>query len=237
MTLNLSEETVNSKEDPGRGAVWAMIIVLALFMSFAVATQYALTDEEIQKAGTNIIFALAEKIFPAPYSYMAVLAVMLSTVGTLETTMFQFTRTMFAKGRDGVLHPRYAVLHAKWKTPWLATLVILGIGLLLLFLSSFFPTVNSIIDMSVKAIGFQVAFYYGLTGYACAWLFRKEGKESVKKFITLVFWPFISASFMVFIGIYSIGAFDTMTTAVGLGGIALGVIPLVLNRFFRKKKT
>ncbi len=236
VTLNLSEETQNSKEDPGWGAVWAMAIVLALFISFTIATQLALTESEIQNAGTNVIFALAEKVFPSPYSYMAVVAVMLSTVGTLETTILQFTRTMFAKGRDGVLHPRYAVLHSKWKTPWLATLVIMSLGLVLLFLSSFFPSVNSIIEVSVKAIGFQVAFYYGLTGYACAWLFRKEGMKSIQKFFTWVLWPFISASFMVFIAVYSVQAFDRMTTIIGIGGIIIGVIPLLLNRFCKRKK-
>lgn len=231
VTLNLGEETENAKEDAGWGAVWSMGIVLALFMSFTLAAQFALTDEEIQKAGTNIIFVLAEKVLPTPYSYMAVLAVMLSTVGTLETSIFQFTRTMFAKGRDGVLHRRYAVLHSKWKTPWLATLVIMSIGLFLLFLSSFSTSVNSIIEISVKAIGFQVAFYYGLTGFASARLFWKEGVESVGKFITLVLWPFISASFMVFITFYSVQTFDWITTTIGIGGIALGVIPLLLNRW------
>ncbi|MFI5343790.1 MAG: hypothetical protein ACHQUC_06170 [Chlamydiales bacterium] len=43
-------------------------------MSFTVAAQLALTSEEIQKAGTNIIFVLAEKVLPSPYSYLAVLA-------------------------------------------------------------------------------------------------------------------------------------------------------------------
>lgn len=234
VTLNLSEETENAEEDAGWGAIWSMGIVLALFMSFTVAAQLALTGEEIQKAGTNIIFVLAEKVLPSPYSYLAVLAVMLSTVGTLETSIFQFTRTMFAKGRDGALHPRYAVLHSKWKTPWLATLVIMSIGLVLLFLSSFSSSVNSIIEVSVKAIGFQVAFYYGLTGFACARLFWKEGIQSVGKFMTLVFWPFISASFMLFIAVYSVQTFDWITTTIGIGGIALGVVPLLLNRFCRR---
>lgn len=229
VTLNLSEETKNAHEDSGWGAVWSMVIVLALFISFTAAAQLALTEDEIQKAGTNIIFVLAEKVFPSPYSYLAVLAVMLSTVGTLETSIFQFTRTMFAQGRDGVLHRRYALLHSKWKTPWVATLVIMCIGLVLLFASSFFPTVNSIIEVSVKAIGFQVAFYYGLTGYACAWSFRREATASIGKFIIWVVWPFISASFMVAIAIYSVKSFDAMTTIIGTGGIALGIIPLLLN--------
>jgi amino acid transporter len=233
VTLNLSEETTKAEESSGKGAIWAMIIVLALFIFSTMAVQLALTPEEIQKAGTNVLLVLAEKVFPAPYSYMAVAAVMLSTVGTLETTMLQFSRTMFAKGRDGVLHHRYAVLHERWKTPWISTLVILSIGLFLLFLSSFFPSVNSVIEVSVKAIGFQVAFYYGLTGYACTWLFRKRGMSSLKDFITLMLWPFISASFMVFITYYSMKTFDLTTTVVGVGGIVCGVIPFLLNKFSR----
>lgn len=236
VTLNLSEETENAQQDPGLGAVWSMWIVLVLFVSFVAAAQLALTDEEIQKSGTNIILALAEKVFPSPYSYAAVIAVMLSTVGTLETSIFQFTRTMFAKGRDGVLHRRYALLHSKWKTPWVATLAIMSIGLVLLFLSSFFPTVNAVIEVSLKAIGFQVAFYYGLTGYACAWLFRKEGKKSISKFITWVLWPFTSASFLVFIAIYSVKTFSTITSIVGIGGIAFGAIPLLWNKFCSRSK-
>jgi amino acid transporter len=236
VTLNLSEETENAQEDAGWGAIWSMAIVLALFMSFTVAAQLTLSVDEIQKAGTNIVFVLAEKVLPSPYSYLAVLAVMLSTVGTLETSIFQFTRTMFAKGRDGALHPRYAVLHSKWKTPWLATLVIMSIGLILLFFSSFSPSVNSIIAVSVNSIGLQVAFYYGLSGFACARLFWKEGTESVGKFISLVLWPFVSASFMMFIAIYAIKTFDWFTTVIGIGGIALGVIPLILNRIAKKQR-
>lgn len=154
---------------------------------------------------------------------------MLSTVGTLETSILQFTRTMFAQGRDGVLHCRYALLHSKWKTPWVATFVIMSIGLALLFASSFFPTVNSIIAVSVKAIGFQVAFYYGLTGYACAWLFRREAASSIGKYFLWVVWPFISASFMVAIAICSVKTFNAMTSIIGIGGIALGGVPLLMN--------
>lgn len=117
VTLNLNEETRNASHASGRSAVLAMLIVLLLFMGFALATLLALTDAEVQASSTNIVFAIAEKLFPAPWSYMAVAAVMLSSIGTLETSILQFTRTMYAKGRDGALHPRYAVLHSSGKHP------------------------------------------------------------------------------------------------------------------------
>ena len=107
-------------------------------MTFAVACLLVLSDAEIEHSSTNVVFAVADKLFPRPWSYMAVLAVMLSTIGTLETSILQFTRTMYAKGRDGALHPRYAILHKSWKTPWVATSVIVVIGLVLLFLRPIF---------------------------------------------------------------------------------------------------
>src|SRR2546425_12037715 len=166
-----------------------MIIVLLLFVAFVTVTVLVLNDDEIQQSSTNVVLAIADKLFPRPWSYMAVIAVMLSTIGTLETSILQFTRTMYAKGRDGVLHPRYAILHKTWRTPWVATVVITGFGLLLLFLSSYFPSVNQIIKASVNAIGFQVAFYYGLAGFACAWHFRRRAMQSAHDLVFLVLWP------------------------------------------------
>jgi amino acid transporter len=229
VTVNLNEETRDPARAPGYGALMAMGIVLILFVAFVTAAQLTLTDAEIQQSGTNVVFAVAEKLFPRPWSYMAVIAVMLSTIGTLETSILQFTRTLYAKGRDGVLHRRYAILHETWKTPWVATLVITLIGLALLLLSSYYSSVNQIIRDSVNAIGIQVALYYGLAGLACAWHHRKSALRSASNLVFLFLWPAASALFLVFIALYSIPTFDLTTNIVGVGGIAIGIVPLMLN--------
>jgi amino acid transporter len=229
VTLNLTEETRDANNAPGRSAVAAMIVVALLFIFFVIACQFVLTDDEISRSSTNVMFALAEKLLPRPWSYAAIVAVMVSTVGTLETQILQFTRTMYAKGRDGALHPRYATLHSKWQTPWVATAVVTGIGLVLIFLSAFLPSVADLIRISVNAIGFQVACYYSLAGFACAWHFRADAMRSPERFLFLLLWPVLSAGFLVFIALYSIPTFDVITNVVGLGGIALGIVPFVLN--------
>jgi hypothetical protein len=40
----------------------------------------------------------------------------------------------------------------------------------------------------------------------------------------------VSGVFLFFIALYSIPTFDVVTNIVGMGGIAIGVIPLFLNR-------
>jgi amino acid transporter len=230
VTVNLNEETRDAQRSAGRGALWSMLIVMALFVSFVTAVLLVLSDAEIDAAGTNIVFVLATKLFPGRFTYIAIIAVMLSTIGTLETSILQFSRTLFAKGRDGVLHPRYAQLHRQWQTPWLATLVIALLGLLFLFLSSFIPTMTEIIKDSVNAIGFQVCFYYSLAGFACAWHYRQDARAGPLQFMLMFAWPLASALFLVFIGLYSVPTFDLTAKVVGIGGIAVGVVPWLANR-------
>jgi amino acid transporter len=230
VTMNLSEETRDSNRIPGRAAFWSMVFLMAFFLVFIVITLLGLSDAEIQHYNTNIIFAIAEKLFGPTWGYVSIIAVLLSTVGTVETQMLQFTRTLFAKSRDGALHPRYARLHPRWRTPHIAIFFIWIIGLALLLVSSYLPTINVILQDSITAIGFQICFYLGLTGFACAWYYRKMLARGLWLAVTHVIWPAASGLFLFFIALYSIPSFDWVTNVVGMGGIAIGIIPLLLNR-------
>jgi amino acid transporter len=207
-----------------------MVFLMIFFLVFITVTLLGLTDEEIQHFNTNIIFAIAQKLLGSTWGYVAIVAVLLSTVGTVETQMLQFTRTLFAKGRDGAMHPRYSRLHPRWKTPHVAIFFIWATGLLLLFISSYLPTINVILQDSITAIGFQICFYLGLTGLACAWFFRDRLRAGPVVALTHVIWPAASGAFMFFIALYSIPTFDVVTNVVGMGGIAIGAIPYWMNR-------
>ncbi len=230
VVMNLNEETKDPAITPGRGALWSMVCLLCFFLLFMTIVLLGLTDAEIQEYNTNVIYGVANKLYGHTFALLAIIAVLLSTVGTLETSILQFTRTLFAKGRDGVLHPRFGKLHEKWKTPYVSVLFIWGIGMTLLLLSSFIPTVNQILKYFISAIGFQISFYLGLAGLACAWHYRKMGKSIGLSSLTHVYWPLVSALFLFFIGIYGAFSFDLLTNIVGIGGILFGVIPFLLNK-------
>lgn len=230
VALNLTEETKDSARTPGLGAVVAMMIITATFTAFAAIVLLVLGDQEIDHASTNVIFSVADKLLPRPWSYIAVLALMLSTIGTLETSILQFTRTLFAKSRDGVLHPRWGHLHPNWHTPYVATLLIAGLGSVLLLLSLFFKDVSEVLKASINAIGVQAAYYYGLAGFACAWHFRHQAKRSLYTLLVMVLWPAISALTLWGAAILAMRQFDTLTSLVTIGGVALGFIPLTANR-------
>jgi amino acid transporter len=187
-----------------------------------------LTDGEIAKADTNVLYAVAEKLFPRPWSYLAVLSTLLSTIGTIETQILQFSRSVFAMARDDMLPPRLAKIHPQWRTPWVATFAIWFSGVLLLFASSYLPSVKAILKCSIDAIGFQICFYLSLTGFACAWHYRQKLKAGAYNAVTYVLWPLLAALFLVFIAGYSIPTLDRITNIVGIGGLVIGLVPLLL---------
>jgi len=235
VTMNLSEETKTGSEGShhpaAKGAFWAMINLILFFIIMMIVVLIVLTDEEIAKANTNVLYAIANKLFPKPWSYLAVLSTILSTVGTIETQILQFSRSMFAMARDDMLHPRYARVHPEWQTPWVATFVIWFLGILLLFSASYMPSVQKILQSSILAIGFQICFYMSLAGFACAWHFRDKLKRGIYSAFSYVLWPLLAALFMVFIALYSVPTFDWITNIMGIGGILIGFVPLFLGRW------
>jgi len=233
VTMNLSEETKAGDGDgahpASKGAFWAMVNLILFFIIMMIVVLIVLNDEEIAQANTNVLYAIANKLFPPPWNYLAVLSTILSTVGTIETQILQFSRSMFAMARDEMLHPRYAKIHPEWQTPWVATFVIWFLGVLLLFSSSYMPSVKSILESSILAIGFQICFYMSLAGFACAWHYRAKLKAGLNGAVSYVLWPLLAALFMVFIAVYSIPTFDAVTNIMGLGGLLVGFAPLLLG--------
>ncbi len=235
VTMNLGEETTGGEPHPsGKGAFWSMINLMIIFLILMTVVLIVLTDEEIEVASSNVLYAIANKLFPWPWNYLAVISTILSTIGTIETQILQFTRSMFAMARDRMLHPRYSIVHPEWQTPWIATFVIWFFGVVLLFGSTYLPTVKAILDSSVLAIGLQICFYMGLAGLACAWYYRGKLKEGFGAAVSYVLWPLFSALFMAFVAIYSIPTFDTVTVIIGVGGLLIGFIPLIANRMREK---
>lgn len=230
VTANLNEETRDGARIAGAGSIVAVAIVALLLIAFNVLALWLLSDAEISRAGINIVSVVAQRLLPHPWDYLAVFAVMLSTIGTLETSILQFTRTLFSMSRDHALHPRYGRLHPVYHTPWVATLLITGLGLVLLFGSSYLHGIKTVIDASINAVGFQVAFYYGLTGLACAWYFRAEALTGIGKFAFLFVWPLLGVGFCFAIIIYSVPNFDLTTNILGAGSIAIGIAPYLWSR-------
>lgn len=222
VTSNLSEETVNGHENAGNGGFSSIFITIAYYIGFTVAALFLFSLRDARNLTDNIIYNIAVASGLGRFGGLcASMAVILSSIATLETTMLQFSRTLFAMGRDGALPRVFGEIAPKSQTPVKAMYVLIAIGLLLIWSSSLMPTVSAVIAASVNAVAIQVCYYYGLAGLVAAWEFR--GTTAPGRWFTLCLFPALSGLLLLGLGIYAITTFNLVTKIVGLGGFALGI--------------
>jgi amino acid transporter len=238
VTANLNEETkvgeVNQEKatqtsTSGMGGILGTIVVFLLFEVFTIGANMVIPAKDM---GTNsqysadILAHLGQLVAPGWFGKLIVVGVLLSTIATLETTLIQVTRTLFSMGRDKTLPSALGHVHAQRRTPLVATVTVTIISLALFVGSQYIGSVYNILQDGYSAIGIQICIYYSLAGFSVVVLYRRQLFKSAKNFIFMGLWPLLGAVFMMVVFIKVIPSLNTTTKIVGLGSMALGLIPM-----------
>ncbi|MFH8257929.1 APC family permease [Streptomyces roseolus] len=228
VTSNLSEETRNSRRTAGLAALVGVGFVFLLFVAFTVAVNVLLPADRILDAGPNVLAVLGEEIWPGVGGKLLVVAVVLSTVATLETTLLQVTRSLFAMGRDRTLPAALGLVHRRWNTPWVAIAAVGAAALVLFAAAAAAGSVQRILRDAVSAIGLQIAFYYGLAGIAAVVAYKSLLLRSAKNLLLGGVWPLLGSAFMLWAFVESLGELSTTALTIGLGGLTAGLVPMAV---------
>jgi amino acid transporter len=239
---NLNEEMKDSKRSAGLGGIVGVLIVFALYEIFTIATNLAMPAKTIQANSGDVLAVLGQEVWRGTGGKLLVIAVMLSTIATLETTLIQVTRTLFAMSREHTLPAVLGRILPGRQTPWIATIAVAVVSLALFIGSNYVGSVSTILTDAIDAIGLQICVYYGLAGLTVVIAFRKVLFASVKNFLLIGLWPFVGAVFMFWILGESIPSDGAVVDWFGLGGLAIGFIPLAVywimgSPYFKQRPT
>jgi amino acid transporter len=239
---NLNEETADSARASGLGGIIGVFIVFGLFEVYTVAVNMILSTKTIEANSGDILSVLGNEVWSGPGGKILIIAVMLSTVATLETTLIQVTRTLFAMARESTLPSPLGWIQRQWRTPALATGVVAAVSLGLFIGSNFIGSLSTVLTDAISAIGLQIAIYYGLAGITAIVAFRKQIFRSVRNLVLMGLWPLAGAIFMFWIFVKSIPSLGGTIDGVGLGAMGIGLIPLVWywvkgSAYFKQRPT
>ncbi len=226
VTANLSEETRDSRRTVGAGGLIGIAILIALFVFYTVIIQMIVPRATISRDSAGILAVLARDVWPSAGGKVIVLAVVLSSLATLETALIQSTRTLLAMARDRTMPAALGRVHPRWRTPWVAAIVLTAVAIVLFLASNLIGSVSTLLSDAISAIGLDIAVYYGLAGIAVVVAYRRRLLRSPGNLIFIGLWPLLGGVFMLWTFAESVGSLSGVTDAIGLGGIALGAIPL-----------
>ena len=253
--LAVGEETKQSDKTPGRAAVITTLILVVTYVLVAYAVQsFAGFGEEgiglnNPENASDALTILGEPVGGALVASLLLLTVSVSGLSSTQTTILPTARGTLSMAVYEAIPKRFSYVHPRYMTPAFGTIV-MGITALAFYLVLSFVSQNALAD-SIASLGLAVAFYYGITAYACVWYFRRSLFESARNlFMRGVFpllgalamtWAFVQSAVDMIKPDYGYTAYGPIggVFVVGVGMLALGV-PLMLlcfafgtKRFFR----
>lgn len=225
---NLNEETKGARHTPGISSLIAVVMVFVLFQLFTIGTDMNLSGKTMAANSGNVLGVLGQVVWPGAGGKLIVVAVILSAVATLETSLIQGSRTLFAMARDRTMPTAFGKVHPNFRTPWIATIALGVVTLVLFALANYVGSISKILTDAISAVGLQVVFYYGLAGLSVVVLYRRQLAKSVSNFIFMGLWPLLGAIFMFVVLVESVTSNTAAINIAGFGSLGLGLIPLVI---------
>jgi amino acid transporter len=180
--------------------------------------------------------------FGTAMEFLLVLSVLTSASASTQTTILPTARTALSMGAYRAIPDRFARVHPRYLTPVDATLW-MGVVSIVFYVGLTLVSENVLGD-SIGALGLMIAFYYGMTGFACVWYYRKAvlrgGRDLLMKGVlpllggVLLLGAFIEASIQ-----YAAPDYGNTTVfgiggvfVIGIGALVLGLVVMLISRFF-----
>ncbi len=246
-----NEESEDSASGPGKAAVVSTLLLVLIYVVVSASAQAFAGEHYLIHHHNDVLGALGTKVFGSPLDKLLIITVLTSASASTQTTILPTARTTLSMARFGAIPKVFGRIHPRYLTPDASTLTM---GVVSLIWTLFIINVSQdVLGDSITGLGFQIAFYYGLTGFACAIYYRKELFKSARNFLLVGVAPFLGGLMLLGIFIkaltfyqdpvqnYSGGFLGVGTSvAVGIGLLLLGVVVMiwanfVYPRFFARK--
>ncbi|MFG2292158.1 APC family permease [Streptomyces sp. NPDC048603] len=227
--VNLTEEVRDSASAPGRAGLWSTVILLVTYVSVGIAVVgYAGTQFLAENAGEEeAVFATLAHEVMGGWDWALLLAVSTSALASTQTTIIPASRTALSMARRHAFPDHLAHIHPRFRTPDVSTWLVAGIAIAWYLVVNWISE-NALFD-SITALSLLIAFYYALTGVACAIYYRRHLTESLHNFLFIGLGPVVGAVLLTWLLAESIiDMSDPANSYSGVSWFGLGP-PLVIG--------
>jgi amino acid transporter len=239
--VSVNEESEDSARGPGKAAVVSTVLLLLIYLVVTTASQAYAGVGALGNNASDIFAFLGPKVFPKPINLILIITVLTSASASTQTTILPTARTSLAMARWGGIPKIFGRVHPVHKTPDVSTIAFGAISTVWFVVIDILSP-NNVLGDSVDAVGFMVCLYYGITGFACAWYFRRELFKSARNFFFVGLAPLLGglsllAVFIIGMNYYGHQKNNYSKDILGLGlpdviGIGLIIIGLILGLIF-----
>src|ERR1700722_18236114 len=213
--LAVNEETKDRNRTPGLAAIFSTIILLVTYalvifsmQAFAGVKSTGNGLGNVNNAGDVLSIQgsaiLGTTGFGPTFYHLLLLMVLSSAAASTQTTILPTARTTLSMAAYRALPKSFSKMHPRFMTPTVSTITMGVISILVYVGLNYSSHGSGVIGDAVIAIGLYIAFYYGLTGFACGLYYRKNLTSSARNLWMQGILPVTGGLILWFLGGWSI---------------------------------
>jgi amino acid transporter len=242
--VNLNEETTGSDTAPGLAGVVSTVVLLVTYVVVSAGlVAYAGLDRIAEYEDDTALFGVvADDVLGTGLSWIVVLAILTSGLASTQTTILPASRTSLSMARQGAFPEAFGRVHPRFLTPHVSTITIGVIAAV--WYGVLNSTSQNFLFDSLTSLALMIAFYYALTGFACAIYYRRELTKSVKNFLFIGVGPVVGALILSYLFVRAVDEYSetgqsysgsevfgvAVPVVLGVGLLLLGVVLMLIWR-------
>jgi amino acid transporter len=213
--VSVNEETKDRTRTPGLAAIFSTLILLVTYalVIFAIQSFAGIGGKgnglgNLANAG-DVLSIQGHAVFGGGtvgnvFYRLLLIMVLSSAAASTQTTILPTARTTLSMAAYRAIPKVFAKIHPRFLTPTVSTVVM---GLISI---AFYVCVNNatnplgVIGDAVIAIGLYIAFYYGLSAFACVWYYRRNLTSSARNLWMQGILPVAGGLMLYFLGGWSV---------------------------------
>jgi amino acid transporter len=211
----VNEETKDPNKTPGRAAILSTVILLVTYAlvivsmeSFAGIKTTGNGLGNVANAG-DVLSIQGSAVFGTSgfgsfLTHLLLLMVLSSAAASTQTTILPTARTTLSMAVYKAIPQVFAKMHRKHLTPTVSTIAMGAISIVIYVAFNYTSNGIGVIADAVIAIGLYIAFYYGLTGFTCAWYYRRNLTSSARNLWMQGILPATGGAILFFLGGWSL---------------------------------
>jgi amino acid transporter len=201
-TVAVNEESADAHRNPGRGALIDTLILVGTYVLVSIAAQAFSGPQVLVDNSDDILSVVGGSVFGSGFfDKLLIISVLTSAAASTQTTILPTARTSLSMAWFKAAPRVFGRIHPRYLTPTVST-VAMGAVSILFYVSLTIGSEDVLFD-SIAALGLMIAFYYGITGYACTIYFRREVLKSLKNFVFIGVAPLLGGVSLTYVFIKS----------------------------------
>ena len=230
-TVYVNEEVKHRRVNPGRAAVFAVALLVVLYVLPQVGMQGAVSPTLLQKNSSSALVFIAQVLGGGGWAKVMAFGLALSVIASTGTGIVITARIAYGMASHRVLPPVLGNVSRRYSTPAIGTVIIALILIAATWAYLLSTSIATVFTDVVSVTGLLFAAFYTFTALAAVMYYRRRVFSNIWDALLVGVLPLGSAVFLAWVVVKSLQGAPISEKWSLAGIIGAGLILMLVARF------